>query len=79
LIGADGAWSRVRTLVSDAKPAYTGISFVETDLHEPDVRHPGPAAMIGGGFFICLGEQRGFLAHRETDGSLHVYTALKSD
>ncbi|WP_306320160.1 MULTISPECIES: NAD(P)/FAD-dependent oxidoreductase [unclassified Streptomyces] len=79
LIGADGAWSRVRPLVSDAKPAYTGISFVETDLLDADTRHPHSAEVIGGGFFICLGDERGFLAHRETDGSLHVYTALKAD
>ncbi|MFJ3144391.1 FAD-dependent oxidoreductase [Streptomyces halstedii] len=79
LIGADGAWSRVRPLVSNAKPAYTGISFVETDLLDADARHPRSAEVIGGGFFICLGDERGFLAHRETDGSLHVYTALKTD
>ncbi len=79
LIGADGAWSRVRPLVSDARPAYTGISFVETDLFEADTRHPRSAAVVGGGFFICLGDERGFLAHRESDGSLHVYTALKVD
>ncbi|MFB7114661.1 FAD-dependent oxidoreductase [Streptomyces sp. NPDC056190] len=78
LIGADGAWSRIRPLLSPAKPAYTGISFVETDLLDADTRHPGSAALLGDGFFICLGEQRGFLAHRETDGSLHVYTALKA-
>ncbi|WP_282086570.1 FAD-dependent oxidoreductase [Streptomyces tendae] len=79
LVGADGAWSRIRPLLSDAEPAYTGVSFVETDLHEADARHPRGAALVGGGFFICLGDRRGFLAHRETDGSLHVYTALKAD
>ncbi|MFD7463389.1 FAD-dependent oxidoreductase [Streptomyces tendae] len=79
LIGADGAWSRIRPLLSDAEPAYTGISFVETDLHEADTRHPRGATLVGGGFFICLGDRCGFLAHRETDGSLHVYTALKAD
>ncbi|MEU6393913.1 NAD(P)/FAD-dependent oxidoreductase [Streptomyces sp. NPDC046939] len=79
LIGADGAWSRVRPLVSDAKPAYTGISFVETDLRDADTRHPRSAAIVGRGFLICLGDERGFLAHRETDGSLHIYTALKAD
>ncbi|MFK4086603.1 FAD-dependent oxidoreductase [Kribbella sp. NPDC020789] len=79
LIGADGAWSRIRPLVSDARPAYTGISFVESDLLEADVRHPESATLIGSGFFICLGAERGFLAHRETDGSLHIYTALKAD
>ncbi|MFE4873649.1 FAD-dependent oxidoreductase [Streptomyces sp. NPDC056682] len=79
LIGADGAWSRIRPLVSDARPAYTGISFVETDLFDADTRHPSSAAVIGGGFFIALGDERGVLAHRESDGSLHVYTALKVD
>ncbi|GAA2457027.1 FAD-dependent monooxygenase [Streptomyces pulveraceus] len=79
LIGADGAWSRVRPLLSDATPAYTGISFAETDLYDADARHPRSAAVIGGGFFISLGGRRGFLAHRETDGSLHVYAALKAD
>ncbi|MER6691919.1 FAD-dependent oxidoreductase [Streptomyces minutiscleroticus] len=79
LIGADGAWSRVRPLVSDATPTYTGISFVEIDLLQADIRHPRSAAVIGGGSFFCLGERRGFLAHRETDGSLHIYTALRAD
>ncbi|WP_411129121.1 FAD-dependent oxidoreductase [Streptomyces sp. x-19] len=79
LIGADGAWSRIRPLVSSASPAYTGISFVETDLFDADTRHPRSAAVIGGGFFIALGHERGVLAHRESDGSLHVYTALKVD
>ena len=76
LIGADGAWSRVRPLVTDASPAYTGISFIETDLQDPDVRHPAAARLLGGGFFMALDGGRGFLGHRETDGSLHVYTAL---
>ncbi|MGG2461087.1 FAD-dependent oxidoreductase [Streptomyces sp. RGM 3693] len=78
LIGADGAWSRVRPLLSDVLPAYTGISFVESDLWEADVRHPGSAALIGDGFFLCLGDEKGLLAHRESDGSLHVYAALKT-
>ena len=79
LVGADGAWSRIRPLVSDATPAYTGISFVETDLRDADTRHPASATLVGGGFFIALGEGKGFLAHRESDSSLHVYTALRTD
>ncbi|MFF9126423.1 FAD-dependent oxidoreductase [Streptomyces sp. NPDC014889] len=78
LIGADGAWSRVRPLLSPARPAYTGVSFIETDLLDAEARHPGSAALLGGGFSICLGDQRGFLAHRQADGSLHVYTALRA-
>ncbi|WP_046727208.1 FAD-dependent oxidoreductase [Streptomyces humi] len=77
LVGADGAWSRVRPLLSAARPSYTGISFVELDLLDADARHPEAAALIGGGMFFALGGHKGFLAHRETDGSLHVYTALR--
>jgi 2-polyprenyl-6-methoxyphenol hydroxylase-like FAD-dependent oxidoreductase len=78
LVGADGAWSKVRPLVSSAVPAYAGISFVESTLREADVRHPGSAALVGGGFFFALGEDKGFLAHREPDGSVHVYGALRT-
>ncbi|MEU6477493.1 NAD(P)/FAD-dependent oxidoreductase [Streptomyces sp. NPDC047017] len=78
LVGADGAWSRIRPLLSAARPAYTGVSFVEVDLLEADVRHPGAAEVVGGGFFFALGAGRGFLAHRETDGSVHVYVAVES-
>ncbi|MEV7011223.1 NAD(P)/FAD-dependent oxidoreductase [Streptosporangium sp. NPDC051022] len=79
LVGADGAWSRVRPLLSPATPVYTGISFVELDLLDADVRHPDSAVLVGGGFLIALDGERGLLAHREDDGSLHVYTALRAD
>ncbi|WP_030018506.1 FAD-dependent oxidoreductase [Streptomyces monomycini] len=78
LVGGDGAWSKIRPLVSQATPAYTGISFVESDLLDADARHPESAALIGGGSFFCLGDGKGILAHRESDGSVHIYTALKT-
>ncbi|MFJ3659839.1 FAD-dependent oxidoreductase [Streptomyces sp. NPDC090119] len=78
LVGADGAWSRVRPLVSDAVPAYTGMSFVEADLLSADTRHPVSAEVVGGGMLFALGAGRGFLAHREPDGSLHVYAAVQA-
>ncbi|GAA3232336.1 FAD-dependent oxidoreductase [Dactylosporangium siamense] len=76
LVGADGAWSRVRPLLSDAMPAYAGMSFVELDHHDAAERHPGPAKTVGAGMLFALGAGQGFLAHRETDGSLHIYIAL---
>ncbi|MEU0051381.1 NAD(P)/FAD-dependent oxidoreductase [Streptomyces sp. NPDC006309] len=78
LVGADGAWSRVRSLLSSARPAYTGVSFVEADLLEADLRHPTSAEVVGGGMLFALGAGHGFLAHRETDGSLHIYAAVEA-
>ena len=76
LVGADGAWSRVRPLVSGALPAYAGISFVEIDHRNADADHPGPARVVGDGMLFAVAPGQGFLAHREPDGSLHVYAAL---
>ncbi|MER7811860.1 NAD(P)/FAD-dependent oxidoreductase [Streptomyces sp900116325] len=77
LVGADGAWSRIRPLISDARPTYTGLSFIEGDLLDADVRHPASAAVVGGGAFFALADRKGMMAHRQTDGSLHVYTAVQ--
>ncbi|WP_433376272.1 FAD-dependent oxidoreductase [Actinoplanes sp. CA-142083] len=78
LVGADGAWSRIRPLVSGAKPAYAGMSFIEVDHLDADERHPGPASVVGDGMLFALAPGQGFLAHREPDGSLHIYIAVKS-
>ncbi|MEK0100995.1 FAD-dependent monooxygenase, partial [Streptomyces sp. A475] len=77
LVGADGAWSKVRPLLSDARPAYSGISFVEAHLDDADTLHPESAAVVGGGSLFALGDEKGFLAHRESDGRLHIYCALR--
>ena len=77
LVGADGAWSRVRPLVSGAVPRYAGLSFVEAHLLDADTRHPGCAEVVGNGLMFALGEGNGFIAHRDPGDRLHVYVALQ--
>ncbi|NIY66212.1 FAD-dependent oxidoreductase [Streptomyces malaysiensis] len=76
LVGADGAWSRVRPLLSDATPEYAGTSSVETYLFDADTRHPASAKAVGGGSMFALAPGKGILAHRESGGTLHTYVAL---
>jgi 2-polyprenyl-6-methoxyphenol hydroxylase-like FAD-dependent oxidoreductase len=78
LIGADGAWSRIRPLVSAARPVYSGISFIETTVPQADTRVPETAALAGRGMLFALSDGKGFLAHREPDGALHAYAALRT-
>jgi 2-polyprenyl-6-methoxyphenol hydroxylase-like FAD-dependent oxidoreductase len=76
LVGADGAWSRVRTLLTDATPEYSGTSAVETFLHDGDRRHPTTARTTGGGSLFAFDpttKGKIFLVHREADGNLHAY------
>ncbi|MFE9482930.1 FAD-dependent oxidoreductase [Streptomyces spororaveus] len=76
LVGADGAWSRVRPLLSAATPEYTGTSFVETYLFHADTRHPAAAKAVGGGMLIAPSPGREIFAHRESGDTLHAYVAL---
>jgi len=77
LVGADGAWSRVRPLLTDVKPDYIGTSFVETYLHDADARHAATAEAVGGGALFVLAPGKGIFAHREPKGILHSYIGLK--
>lgn len=77
LIGADGAWSKVRPLLTDAWPAYTGISFVEADLFNADAAHPVEADVMGQGMLFAFQGNTGVLGHKESDGSLHVYLGFR--
>ncbi|MFD5793761.1 FAD-dependent oxidoreductase [Streptomyces diastatochromogenes] len=76
LVGADGAWSRVRPLLSDATPAYTGTSSVEFYLYEADTRHPAAAKAVGGGSMIAPSPGKEIFAHRESGDTLHIYVGL---
>jgi 2-polyprenyl-6-methoxyphenol hydroxylase-like FAD-dependent oxidoreductase len=76
LVGADGAWSRIRPLLSDAKPEYIGTTFIETYLYDADTRHSAAAKALGDGALFAVAPGKGILGHRERDGVLHAYVAL---
>ncbi|WP_410609270.1 FAD-dependent oxidoreductase [Amycolatopsis sp. lyj-109] len=76
LVGADGAWSKVRPLLSAAVPEYVGVSVVETFLFDGDTRHPAAAKVVGAGALYALAPGKGFVAHREGGGTLHTYAQL---
>jgi 2-polyprenyl-6-methoxyphenol hydroxylase-like FAD-dependent oxidoreductase len=76
LIGADGAWSKIRSLLSDAKPEYVGTSFIETYLYDADERHSAAAEAVGGGAMFALAPGKAIIAHREAGNILHTYVEL---
>jgi len=77
LVGADGAWSKVRPLLSDATPVYAGLSFVEAHVPDVDRLHPAAAALVGRGSLFALAEGKGLIAQRNGDGRIRTYIALR--
>ncbi|WP_405162062.1 FAD-dependent monooxygenase [Nocardia sp. NBC_01499] len=76
LVGADGAWSRVRPVLSDATPQYVGVTSVEYFLFDADTRHRATAEAVGAGSMFALAPGKGFLVYRERGGTLHTYVQL---
>jgi 2-polyprenyl-6-methoxyphenol hydroxylase-like FAD-dependent oxidoreductase len=76
VIGADGAWSRVRSFLSDATPHDTGITFVECWLDDVDARHPELAALVGRGTMFALHAGQGIIAQRNANAHIRVYAVF---
>ncbi|MYW49106.1 NAD(P)/FAD-dependent oxidoreductase [Streptomyces sp. SID161] len=76
LVGADGAYSRVRPLLTDARPAHTGQNVVELGFPDIDRTHPDLAAMVGRGNYWVLGDGQSLSAQRNGDGRVRVYLSF---
>ncbi|MYQ49350.1 FAD-dependent monooxygenase [Streptomyces sp. SID4985] len=72
LVGADGARSRVRPLLTDARPAHIGQNVVEVGIPDIDRTHPDLAAMVGRGNYWVLGNGISLAAQRNGDGRVRI-------
>ncbi|WP_407285677.1 FAD-dependent oxidoreductase [Streptomyces sp. BP-8] len=77
VIGADGAWSRVRPLLSDATPHYSGVTFVEFGLDDADARHPGIARLVGDGSMMAAHADKALIAQRNSHAHIRGYAAFR--
>lgn len=77
VVGADGAWSRVRPLVTSVVPFYSGISCVE--FHITDTKGPQfdeINKLVGQGSAFAFSDRKGILAQRLGTGDIRIYTAF---
>ena len=72
LVGADGAQSRVRSLLTDARPSHIGQNIVEVGIPDIDRTHPDLAAMVGRGNYWVLGDGLSLAAQRNGDGRVRI-------
>jgi 2-polyprenyl-6-methoxyphenol hydroxylase-like FAD-dependent oxidoreductase len=77
VVGADGAWSKIRKLVSDTVPEYSGISSVECWSYDVDKKNPWMSEYVGAGSCFSFGEGRAIQMQRLGDGSIRTYAGLR--
>jgi 2-polyprenyl-6-methoxyphenol hydroxylase-like FAD-dependent oxidoreductase len=75
VVGADGAWSRVRPALTDTRPAYTGVTFVELELADFDARHPDLVPLVPHGKLVAMGGRKTIIAQRSSNSVMRVYVA----
>ncbi|UMP00086.1 NAD(P)/FAD-dependent oxidoreductase [Amycolatopsis sp. EV170708-02-1] len=76
VVGADGAWSKVRPLLTSAEPRYSGTCFVEIALTSSGRTHQESVAAIGSGTLMAVAPGKGIIVHRYADGRVRGYVAL---
>jgi 2-polyprenyl-6-methoxyphenol hydroxylase-like FAD-dependent oxidoreductase len=76
VVGADGAWSKVRLLLTDIMPSYSGITCLEARIRNAEDRYPELARNVGNGSCFRFGEKKALMAQKNGDGSIRTYAML---
>ena len=77
MIGADGAWSRVRLLLTPVVPIYTSITLIELVISDLETRFPHFASLIGNGLAFIISDNKAIIPQRNSYGTVRIYVGLR--
>jgi 2-polyprenyl-6-methoxyphenol hydroxylase-like FAD-dependent oxidoreductase len=77
-IGADGANSRLRPLVTPLRPSYVGVSLVEGSVPAAREAIPKLWSLLEGAALMALGRERTLGLGTKPDGSVLFYAGLRA-
>jgi 2-polyprenyl-6-methoxyphenol hydroxylase-like FAD-dependent oxidoreductase len=78
IVGADGAWSKVRNILTDTKPHYSSVHCITLTIPSLSSKYSHLAQMIGSGSYYASGEGKAIIAQRGSLDSAGVYVMLSS-
>jgi 2-polyprenyl-6-methoxyphenol hydroxylase-like FAD-dependent oxidoreductase len=78
IVGADGAWSRVRPLLTAVKPNYSGVQVLSLTIRHITDKYPHLADLVGPGTYFALGHRQGIVSHRSAQDSSRLYVAIST-
>jgi 2-polyprenyl-6-methoxyphenol hydroxylase-like FAD-dependent oxidoreductase len=78
IVGADGAWSKVRPMLTHLSPFYSGVTGIEMRCRDIDTKHPKLSEMVGRGSLFVFGEDdgRSIMSQRQGEGGIRTYTFM---
>ena len=79
IVGADGAFSKVRNVLTDVRPKYSGICGIECGIARPKERCPEVNKMVGRGSYFTYSDDRALMGQRMGDDSIKIGTWLRRD
>ena len=79
VVAADGAFSRIRPLLTDAVAEYTGLTMVELNLHHAAVAHPEVAEFNGRGKMFALADHKAIIGQLNGNGTICVYLSFETE
>jgi 2-polyprenyl-6-methoxyphenol hydroxylase-like FAD-dependent oxidoreductase len=78
VIGADGANSKIRPLVTPIQPFYAGVTVVEGTVYDAARHAPRLHALTQGGKIFGMGNSQTLITSAKGDGSLSFYTGCRT-
>ena len=77
VVGADGAWSKVRPLLTSQEPLYSGVSWMQIATPADRVRSD-INKIVGTGAMIASRDKQTIWAERHSDGSIQAALYLRA-
>ncbi|KAK8023882.1 hypothetical protein PG993_011948 [Apiospora rasikravindrae] len=77
VVGADGAWSKVRSLINDVKPQYCGIHIIETRISPTNPVYSQVQSRVGKGMLLVGGPHKMITLQNLGDESYRMYLGVQ--
>lgn len=79
IVGAEGAWSKVRAMVTDVQPTYSGIGGIACTIPKPNEEHPALSKMAGRGSYFVFSDAKAIMIQRMGDETLRLSSWMEQD
>ncbi|KAJ5611391.1 hypothetical protein N7510_008110 [Penicillium lagena] len=76
IVGADGGWSKVRPLITSAKPVYSGKMYIEGKISHSNPSYNIANELAGPGMMMAIGQWKSLALQQGADGTYRIYFGL---